>query len=105
MTLPDTRASLILRLPDARDVEAWDEFVAIYEPLVYRLARKQGLQHADAQELVQEVLLAVSRSVDRWVPDQERGGGRCLRLRPPRRQCRRWRLADRARPPRRPRRR
>ena len=73
MTLPKTRASLILRLSDAQDVEAWDEFVAIYEPLVYRLARRNGFQHADAQELVQEVLIAVSRSVDRWIPDPERG--------------------------------
>jgi RNA polymerase sigma-70 factor (ECF subfamily) len=71
--IPDTRASLILRLPDAGDVEAWDEFVGIYQPLIYRLARQKGLQDADAQDLVQEVLLAVSRAVDRWVPDRERG--------------------------------
>ena len=73
MSLPDTRASLILRLPDARDVEAWDEFVAIYEPLIYRVARRKGMQHADAQELVQEVLLSVSRAVENWEPDPERG--------------------------------
>ena len=73
MNLPETRASLILRLPDASDVEAWDEFSALYEPLVYRLALRNGMQHADAQELVQEVLVAVSQSVDRWVPDPARG--------------------------------
>jgi len=72
-TVPETRESLILRLPDARDVEAWDEFVAIYEPLVYRLARAKGLQPADARDVVQEVLLAVSRAVQRWEPDPERG--------------------------------
>ncbi len=73
MSIPETRASLILRLSDATDVEAWDEFVAIYEPLVYRLARRKGFQHADAQEFVQEVMLAVSRAVERWVPDPEKG--------------------------------
>ncbi len=73
MNLPDTRASLILRLPNASDAAAWDEFVAIYEPLVLRLAKRKGFQHADAEELVQEVLLAVSRSVDRWSPDPQRG--------------------------------
>ena len=62
--VPDTRDSLILRLPDRRDVEAWDEFALIYQPLVYRLARAKGLQDADAQEIVQEVLVAVSRAVD-----------------------------------------
>ena len=41
-SLPETHASLILRLPDAADVLAWDEFAAIYGPLVYRLARRQG---------------------------------------------------------------
>lgn len=71
--IPETRASLILRLPDARDVEAWDEFVGIYEPLIYRLARQRGFQDADARDLVQEVLVAVSRAVDRWVPDRQRG--------------------------------
>ncbi|MEO1973090.1 MAG: sigma factor, partial [Pirellulaceae bacterium] len=34
--------------------EAWSEFVAIYEPLIYRLARAKGFQHADAQDLTQE---------------------------------------------------
>jgi RNA polymerase sigma-70 factor (ECF subfamily) len=70
---PNTRYSLIARLPDQADGEAWDAFVEIYLPLLYRLARQRGLQHADAEELGQEVLLAVSRSVDRWEPDAERG--------------------------------
>ncbi len=69
MNIPDTRASLILRLSDPTDVEAWERFAAIYQPLVYRLARSKGFQHADAQELVQEVMLAISRAVEGWVPD------------------------------------
>ncbi|HEY4234373.1 MAG TPA: sigma-70 family RNA polymerase sigma factor [Lacipirellulaceae bacterium] len=69
----ETRLSLIGRLSDRDDVEAWDEFVAIYVPLLYRLARQKGLQHSDAEELAQEVLVAVSRAVDRWEPDPARG--------------------------------
>lgn len=64
---------MIARLSDAGDVAAWREFVEIYLPLLYRLARRKGLQHADAEELGQEVLLAVSRAVHRWEPDRERG--------------------------------
>jgi RNA polymerase sigma-70 factor (ECF subfamily) len=64
---------LIARLSDADDVEAWQEFVQIYLPLLYRMARRKGLQHADAEELGQEVLLAVARAVHRWRPDPERG--------------------------------
>ncbi len=70
---PDTRASLILRLPNAEDVRAWDEIVGLYGPLVYRLARRQGLQPADAEDLVQEVLAAVSRSIGQWLERPDRG--------------------------------
>jgi RNA polymerase sigma factor (sigma-70 family) len=70
---PTTRASLIARLSDSQDVEAWQEFVEIYLPLLYRLARRKGVQHADAEELAQEVLIAVYRAVHRWDPDPARG--------------------------------
>jgi RNA polymerase sigma-70 factor (ECF subfamily) len=70
---PNTRASLIARLSDPQDAEAWQEFVEIYLPLLYRLARRKGVQHADAEELGQEVLVAVSRAVHRWEPDPDRG--------------------------------
>lgn len=72
-TTPNTRASLIARLSDSHDAEAWQEFVEIYLPLLYRLARRKGVQHADAEELGQEVLMAVSRAVYRWEPDPARG--------------------------------
>jgi RNA polymerase sigma factor (sigma-70 family) len=71
--VPETRASLILRLPSSADAEAWQEFVSIYEPFVYRFARRGGLQDADARELVQNVLLTVARAIGRWQPDAERG--------------------------------
>ena len=71
--VPETKASLILRLPSAGDADAWQEFVSIYEPFVYRFARRGGLQDADARELVQNVLLSVARAVARWRPDRQRG--------------------------------
>jgi RNA polymerase sigma-70 factor (ECF subfamily) len=70
---PNTRGSLIARLTDAEDALAWQEFVEIYLPLLYRLARRRGLQHADAEELGQEVLVAVARRIERWDPDPQRG--------------------------------
>lgn len=69
---PKTRNSLILRLRNRDDAESWQEFVAIYEPVIYRVAQRRGMQHADALELVQRVLLAVSRAVDRFQPDSQR---------------------------------
>src|SRR5580693_894801 len=76
MTTPSTRASLLLRLRDSQDHEAWLEFLALYEPVAYRLLRRHGLQDADAQEVMQELFLAVSRSIDRWDPAKERGSFR-----------------------------
>jgi len=69
---PETRLSLIVRLKDRRDREAWSEFLEIYRPLVYRLALAKGLQHADAEDVVQQVFGSVARAVDRWQPDAER---------------------------------
>ena len=76
MTAPETRPSLLLRLRDARDQQAWDEFWEIYQPLILRLVRRQGLQDADAREVTQEVLLAVSKAVGRWEANPARGSFR-----------------------------
>ena len=77
MTLtPTTRASLLLRLRDSKDHEAWLEFVSLYEPVAYRMLRRHGLQDADAREVLQELFMAVSRNIDRWNPAKERGSFR-----------------------------
>lgn len=61
--IPATRASLLVRLRDRLDESAWREFVQLYAPVVYRFARRRGLQDADAADLTQEVLRSVSGSV------------------------------------------
>ncbi|MCA9194792.1 MAG: sigma-70 family RNA polymerase sigma factor [Planctomycetales bacterium] len=73
---PETRASLILRLQNADDLAAWDEFVGMYGPVIFRVARSRGFQSADAENLVQEVLLAVSQSVTQWLERDDRGSFR-----------------------------
>jgi len=70
---PATRHSLLMRIRDARDAEAWAEFVDLYAPLIYGFARRRGLQDADAADLTQEVLRAVARSAQRQDYDQARG--------------------------------
>lgn len=69
----ETRNSLILRLSDKQDIEAWDRFVEIYQPLIFRLVRSKGFQDADAEDIVQEVMVAVSKAIERWVPDPSKG--------------------------------
>lgn len=69
--MPETRDSLLLRLKDPRDREAWDQFADLYRPVIYRLARGRGLQDADAQDLSQQVLMAVASAIPRWQPSSE----------------------------------
>lgn len=69
----NTRASLIVRLRDQEDRDAWDEVMAIYGPLVFRMALRQGLQRADAEDVVQQVFTAIFQSVEKWLEQPERG--------------------------------
>jgi RNA polymerase sigma factor (sigma-70 family) len=61
-----TRPSLLLRIRDSDDRQAWSEFVEIYAPLVYGFACKHGLQDADAADLTQDVLRSVAGAVGRF---------------------------------------
>src|SRR4051794_1055901 len=71
--LPTTRPSLLVRIRDARDNDAWQQFVQMYGPVVYGYGRKHGLQDSDAADLTQEVLQAVSTSIVRLDYDRRRG--------------------------------
>jgi RNA polymerase sigma factor (sigma-70 family) len=73
---PSTQPSLLIRLRNPGDERAWAEFTEIYGPLVHQLARRRGLQDADAQDLVQEVFRAVARAIERYDPDPEKGSFR-----------------------------
>ena len=63
---PETNTSLILRIKDPQNATAWNELLAIYRPVIYRLARRKGLLHEDAEDLVQGVFLSVAKAIDRW---------------------------------------
>jgi RNA polymerase sigma-70 factor (ECF subfamily) len=72
-SIPETRASLLIRLRQPGNQEAWREFASLYEPLIYRLAARKGLQHADAQDLMQDVLVAISKGIDRLEIGEDKG--------------------------------
>src|SRR5215471_17609590 len=74
MTAPPlTRASLLVRLRDPNDADAWTDFVRLYATVIYGFARKRGLQDADAADLMQEVLRSVARTVGDWQYDPRKG--------------------------------
>jgi RNA polymerase sigma-70 factor (ECF subfamily) len=66
------RVSLILRLADPHEVNAWHEFSALYTPAIFNLARRTGLDRSDAEDVTQEVLFAVASAIARWHPDPQR---------------------------------
>jgi len=70
---PATRASLLVRLRDGDDADAWQEFVHLYAPVIYGFARKRGLQDADSADLMQDVLRSVSSAAHRLEYDPARG--------------------------------
>lgn len=66
--IPDTRHSLLFRLRDPADAEAWSEFLDIYRPMIYRLARLRGWQDADAQDVSQSVLVKIASKIESFDP-------------------------------------
>lgn len=59
-----TSPSLIERLRDREDRESWREFFNRYWKLVYGLAIKAGLTESEAEEVVQETMVSISRNLD-----------------------------------------
>lgn len=73
LTSLETQSTLLLRIRDPKDAEAWRAFVALYGPLLYRYARSKGLQDADAADVGQDVLTQVARSMATFTYQPERG--------------------------------
>lgn len=63
---PETRDSLLVQVQDPANRDAWDLFARIYRPAIVRIAMARGLQDADAQDLSQQVLMAVASAVGTW---------------------------------------
>ena len=71
-----TRATLLLRIRDPRDGAAWAQFARVYVPMVHRYCLRRGLQDADATDVSQEVLKAVSGAIPKFKYDPAHGSFR-----------------------------
>ncbi len=60
---PSTRQSLLGRLKDWNDDASWQDFFNTYWRRIYGAAIKAGLNEAEAQEVVQETIIAVSKQM------------------------------------------
>src|SRR6185503_18749014 len=70
---PVTRPSLLLRLRDVEDAEAWREFVRLYTPLVFGHCKRHGLQDADVADVAQEVMRVAAQAMPEFRYDAQRG--------------------------------
>ena len=84
-----TRASLLIRLRDVKDDASWSEFDRTYRGLIFGVARRAGLTETEAQEVVQDTLLAVAKKMPtfHYRPGADSFKGWLLQLT-------RWRIAD-----------
>jgi len=87
-----TRWSLIGRLKEVGDDESWRQFADAYGPLIHTVALRSGLGDADAQEVVQETLLAVARKMPEFKCDPAAGSFKSWLL-----TLTRWRIIDQVR--------
>jgi len=85
----ETRSSLLERIRDARDEASWQAFMAMYQGFVIRIARSGGLGEHEAEDVAQEVLIKVSRTIHRFEVRRPRGAFRRWLTR-----LARWRTAD-----------
>lgn len=68
-----TRRSLLSRLRNVEDNISWQEFFDTYWRLIYNLARKSGLREEEAEDVVQETVIAVARRLPEFRYDPAKG--------------------------------
>jgi RNA polymerase sigma-70 factor (ECF subfamily) len=84
-----TRQSLISRLKNRDDNESWQDFFNTYWKLIYSFALRSGLRDAEAQEVVQETVISVSKNMPDFKYDRSKGSFKSWLLR-----LTSWRIAD-----------
>jgi len=69
-----TRASLLIRIRDPDAADAWSEFHDLYAPLIYRYARRRGLNRDDADDVRSECYRAIVQQIETFHYDKAKGG-------------------------------
>ncbi|HEX3800513.1 MAG TPA: sigma-70 family RNA polymerase sigma factor [Verrucomicrobiae bacterium] len=87
-----TRKSLLSRLRKGQDNESWKAFFDTYWKLIYTTSLRAGLNDAEAQDVVQETVLSVFKSMPNFHYDPEKGLFRAWLLK-----LTRWRITDQLR--------
>ena len=70
---PPTRQSLLSRLRSWDNQDSWYEFFELYSRLIYGVARRSGLAESEAEEVVQETVIAVAKEMPGFKYDRLKG--------------------------------
>src|SRR5690349_19522733 len=87
-----TRWSLIQRLKNWDDQESWKDFFETYWRLILGVALKSGLTNAEAEDVVQETVISVSKKIGEFKADPSAGSFKSWLL-----NLTRWRIVDQVR--------
>lgn len=87
-----TRWTLVARLKNLDDQVSWEEFHALYRPLIVGVACKAGLRPDEAEEVAQETMASLAKQIEEFVASPERGKFRAWLL-----NMARWRITDQLR--------
>lgn len=69
-----TRHTLLARIKNPNDHDAWREFQELYPPMIFRYGRARGLGRSDAEEVRDQAMLIVARKIRSFEYDRRRGG-------------------------------
>jgi RNA polymerase sigma factor (sigma-70 family) len=67
-----TRATLLMQMKDLADAPSWAEFFDVYSGLIVRFAQRSGLTDSEAQDALQETMLAVAKNIQQFRYDPKR---------------------------------
>lgn len=87
-----TRHSLLARMKDISDDDSWQEFFDAYWEMIFQLGRKAGLREDEAQDLVQDTFLDLTKNISRFRCDPRAGSFRGYLAK-----LTKWRIIDRLR--------
>ena len=59
-----TRSTLLMRLKDRTDTDAWETFASLYRPLIVSYAMSRELSLADAEDVAQQCTQAVLEKIE-----------------------------------------
>ena len=68
-----TRTTLVVGLKNLEDQRIWNRFFDSYWKLIYNAAIQAGLKDADAQEVVQETVISVTKNIKDFDYDRSKG--------------------------------